>query len=127
MKLSGIPNETPFRELKEFLHADIMGGGDGIVRHYDEGVAYIKLEKPSDFPRAYRYNGRKIRNSTIKMEGISIERWVDEYKLSKIRVERDAERDRGGQNRDRDDRGADSDRHGQGHGHDRGSRPSRKF
>lgn len=53
-----------------------MGGGDGAVRLYEECISYIKLERPSDFPKAFRSNGRRIRSSVISMEPISIERLV---------------------------------------------------
>lgn len=99
-----------------------MGGGDGTVRLYDEGIAYVKLEKASEYSRAYRSNGRKLRNSTVTMEGISIERWVNEYKMNKSRVERDIDRDKERDRvRDRDDRGTDRDRPERSH------RPSRKL
>jgi hypothetical protein len=106
-----------------------MGGGDGTVRLYEQGFAYVKLERSSDFPRAYRSNGRKLRSSTVAMEGIPIDRWVEEYKLNKSRMERDVNldrperdiRERHHNNRDRDDRSSDRERP------DRGSRQSRKL
>jgi hypothetical protein len=99
-----------------------MGGGDGIVRLYESDTAFVKLEKPSDYPRAYRSNGRKLRGSVVNMEGISIERWVNEYKLNKIRMDRDTDRERDRDRlRDKDDRGSDRERP------ERVSRPSREL
>jgi len=103
-----------------------MGGGDGIVRLYEEETAYVKLEKAADYPRAYRSNSRKLRGSIVNMEGITIERWVNEYKLNKIRSERDIDRDRERErHKDRDERGG-SDRDRDRDKSDRGARPSRK-
>lgn len=117
-----------------------MGGGDGTVRLYDECIAFVKLDKASDFPRAFRSNGRRMRTSMVSMEGISMERWVDEYKLNKSRMDRDVDRDkerdrerdrdRDRQHKDRDDRSSGSgSRPGSSSGGrpERTSRPSRKI
>jgi len=71
---------------------DILGG-DGAIRHYDEGIAFLKLERPSDYSKALRMNGRKLRNSTVTIEGVSVERWNYENKVAKSRSERDKERE----------------------------------
>lgn len=58
----------------------------------------------------YRSNGRKLRNSVINIEGISFDKWTQEYKSLKKEGSRDRERD-GDRDRDRERDFRDRDRH----------------
>jgi len=122
-------------QIKEFIRVEVMGGSDGVVRLYDDGVAYLKLENPTEFPRVYKSNGRKLRGSAVTIEGITMETWTQEYKLNKIRTERDIDREREERERERDsgrpstrDRDSRSDRPDR-HAHSGSShhRSSRKY
>lgn len=93
-KLTGIPSDASYREIKEFIRVEVMGGSDGVVRLYEEGVAFLKLQNASEFPRVFRSNGRKLRGSAITIEGITMEIWTQEYKLNKSRIERDIDREK---------------------------------
>ncbi|ODM94574.1 RNA-binding protein 12, partial [Orchesella cincta] len=88
--------------IKEFIRVEVMGGSDGVVRLYDEGIAFLKLENPSEFPRVYRSNGRKLRGSAVSIEGITMEIWTQEYKLNKSRIERDIDREKEERERERE-------------------------
>ena len=106
-------------QIREFIRVDVQGGGEGVVRNYDKGLAFLKLESPTDFPRLMRQNGQKLRGNTIKIEGVSLEVWENEYKANKRAQEREKEqRDRERERDSRDHRG-DRDRPSES----RGDRP----
>ncbi|CAG7831853.1 unnamed protein product [Allacma fusca] len=108
-KLSGLSKDTSFREIREFIRVEVQGGGEGVVRNYDKGLAFLKLENPAEFPRLLRQNGLKLRGNLVKVEGISLDVWESEYRLNKRQQEREKERDKEIRERDRGDRDRDRD------------------
>ena len=81
-------------QIREFVRVEIQGGGEGVVRNYEKGLAYLKLDNPSEFPRALKQSGQKLRGGTVRVEGISLETWDAEYKIAKREKEKERERDR---------------------------------
>jgi len=89
-------------QIKEFIRVEVKDGSDGVVRLNDGGVAFLKLENPAEFPRAYKSNGRKLGGSAVTIEVITMKTWAQAYRQNKYKTEGDIEREREERERERD-------------------------